>query len=135
MSDEDFTHPNGYIECHSEVPPSCTHTGPPTAVRNLRVVYTTSTSINIEWDLPLITGRPDFFYNVEYSDPTDISMYIQHNLERITNTTTYSVTGLQPVTIYIIRISVHNGVSENDGINDDERRRQVSNATLEGGKT
>ena len=108
---------------------------PPTAVRNLRVSNKTNTSITIQWDPPRITGRSDYYYNIEYNDPLNISIYKQHNQERIsgTNTTMYSVTGLQPITPYIIRISVHNGVSGNDSQNDDERRQQVSDTTLEGG--
>ena len=108
---------------------------PPTAVRNLRVSSKTNTSITIQWEPPSITGRSDYYYNVEYSDPQNISIYEQHNQERISDTTTmYDVTGLEPITTYIIRISVHNEVSGNDGQNDDERRQQVSDTTLEGGK-
>jgi len=46
----------------------------------------------------------------------------------------YDVTGLQPVTTYTIRISVHNGVSGNDSQNDDDRRRFIIDTTLEGSK-
>jgi len=82
-----------------------------------------------------MTGRSYYYYNVEYSDPQNISIYEQHNQEMINDTTTmYIVTGLDPITTYIIRISVHNEVSGNDDQNDDERRRQVSDTTLEGGK-
>ena len=108
--------------------------GPPTAVRNLRVVSTTTTSIGIQWDLPLVIGRPDYFYNVEYSNPDDILQYIQHNQEEITTTSIYNVTGLQSFTKYVIRVSVHNGVSGNDSANDDDRREQVAANTEEGGK-
>ena len=68
---------------------------PPTAVRNLKVDSKTNTSITIQWDPPSMTGRSDYYYNVEYSDPNNISKYIQHNQERVTETTMYSVTGLQ----------------------------------------
>jgi len=110
-------------------------TGPPTAVRSLRVISKTNTSITIQWDTPSVTGRSDYYYNVEHNSPKDISKYEQHNRERITNTNIYNVNKLEPDSEYIIRISVHNGVSANDSHNDDERRREISDNTLEGGKS
>jgi len=108
---------------------------PPTAVRNLTVIDTTNTSITIEWEPPEETGRDhDCVYNVEHSDPDDISKYILHNRTNCSVTTNTSVTGLRPVTTYIIRISVHNGVSGNDSQNEDRRRRQVNATTQEGSK-
>jgi len=106
--------------------------GPPTAVRILRVISKTNTSITIQWDTPSVTGRSDYYYNVEHNSPNDISTYKRHNQERITNTNIYNVNELQPNSEYIIRISVHNGVSANDSQNDRERRRQISDTTLEG---
>jgi len=108
---------------------------PPSAVRNLTVIDATNTTIIIEWEPPEIIGRNDCYYNVEHSDPSDISKYIQHNQERINcSDTIYVVTGLQPVNTYIIRISVHNGVSGNDSQNDDRRRQLVNGTTQEGSK-
>ena len=107
---------------------------PPTAVRNLMVIDRTNTSITIRWTTPTITGRPDYYYNIEYSDPDDASRYIKHNQKEITNTNMYRVTGLRPNTTYVIRVSVHNGVSRNDSANDDDRREQVAANTEEGGK-
>lgn len=107
---------------------------PPTAVGNLTVVNRTNTSITIQWTTPTRIGRPDYYYNVEYSDPNDPSRYHQHNQRRITNTNTYNVTGLRPNTTYVIRVSVHNGVSGNDSANDDDRREEVVTNTEEGGK-
>lgn len=102
------------------------------------VVSRTNTSITIQWTTPTRIGRPDYFYNVEYSDPNDPSRYIQHNRKAITNTNTnsntYRVTGLRPNTTYVIRVSVHNGVSGNDSANDDDRREEVVANTEEGGK-
>ena len=94
----------------------------------------TNTSITIQWTTPTITGRPDYYYNVEYIDPDDASRYIQHNQKGITNTNMYRVTGLRPNTTYVIRVSVHNGVSGNDSANDGDRIEQVTANTEEGGK-
>ena len=107
---------------------------PPTAVGNLTVVNRTNTSVTIQWITPTRIGRLDYYYNVEYSDPKGRSRYIQHNRRRITNTNTYNVTGLQPNTTYVIRVSVHNGVSGNDSANDDDRKEEVVTNTEEGGK-
>ena len=79
-----FTHPNHFSCPHLNSMENILCAGPPTAVHNLRVIYATTTSISIQWDLPLVTGRPDYFYNVEYSSPNDILQYIQHNQEKIT---------------------------------------------------
>ena len=102
------------------------------------MVSRTNTSITIQWTTPTRIGRLDYYYNVEYSDPNDPSRYIQHNRKAITNTitnsNTYRVTGLRPNTTYVIRVSVHNGVSGNDSANDDDRREEVVANTEEGGK-
>lgn len=135
MMSNNFTHPNHFSCPHLNSMENILCAGPPTAVHNLRVVSTTTTSISIQWDLPLVTGRPDYFYNVEYSSPDDILQYIQHNQEKITTTRIYHVTGLQPFTTYVIRVSVHNGVSGNDSANDAARRIQISQTTLEGGQS
>jgi len=112
---------------------------PPTAVRNLRGISKTNTSITIQWNRPEEIGSLDYYYNVEHSNHDDISTYKRHNQKKIyganINTTTYIVTGLQPITTYFIRVSVHNKVSGNDSQNDDRRIREVSDTTLEGGKS
>ena len=108
-------------------------TEPPTAVRHLKVTVTTSNSITIEWERPLRIGRPDFYYLVEHSDPDDISRYIRHSNDNIT-ATSYIVDGLRPNTSYIIRVSVHNSVSDEDRSNADERIVEINNHTREGRK-
>ena len=125
----------GILSCDHGNFSSISYSEPPAAVRNLRVNSKTNTSIIIQWDTPSVTGRSDYYYNVEHNSPNDISTYKRHNQERITNTNIYNVNKLQPDSEYIIRISVHNGVSGNDSQNDRERRRQVSDTTLEGGKS
>ena len=106
------------------------HTEPPTAMSNLRVTRTTSTSITIRWT-PVRTGRPDYYYVVEHSDPDDISKYI-HQDEVKSNR--YVLDNLRADTIYIIRVSVHNGVSDQDPENADDRMVTIRARTTEGRK-
>ena len=115
--------------------------GPPTTITNLIVTGTTSTTITVRWNRPAITGRGDYYYIVEYSDPDEVgAVYIQDNSRLVNgnNQVTYTVdgadgSGLQADTEYIIRVSVHNGVSDLDGENTDDRRQEVQVTTPEGG--
>ena len=118
------------------------YAGPPTTITNLTVTGTTSTTITVRFKRPTITGRSDYYYVVEYSDPDGVGEeYIQDNNSRLVNgnnQVTYTVagadsSGLQANTEYIVRVSVHNGVSDLDGENADDRRQQVQVTTPEGG--
>ena len=117
------------------------YAGPPTTITNLIVTGTTSTTITVRWNRPAITGRSDYYYIVEYSDPDEVGEeYIQDNSRLVNGNVlvTYTVdgadsSGLQANTEYIIRVSVHNGVSDLDGENADDRRQQVQVTTPEGG--
>ena len=109
------------------------HTGPPTAARNLKVTHSASTSITIQWNPPIRTGRPDYYYVIEHSDPDDVSKYIRHN-ENGVKGTSYTLDNLRPDTIYIIQVSVNNGVSRQDSENADKRIVQVNARTMEGRK-
>ena len=78
---------------------------------------------------------------MEYSDPDGVGEeYIQDNSRLVDGNVqvTYTVdgadgSGLRADTEYIIRVSVHNGVSDLDGENADDRRQQVQVTTPEGG--
>jgi len=106
---------------------------PPTAVRNLRVTDTTSNSITLQWDPPFRTGRQDYYYVVEYSDPDDIARYIRHNTNNLTSTF-YTLDHVRSVTTYLIRVSVHNSVSDQDAQNADRRVVEIYARTEEGRK-
>ena len=108
--------------------------GPPSACRNLKVnsERTRANSIRIEWEYPLITGRDDYYYNVHYSDPDQPGTFIRHNVNPLVKTSPlvgYSVSGLRPLTTYIIRVTVLNGVSEQDTEGEEGRRCEVSATT------
>ena len=109
------------------------HTEPPTAVRNLTVVDTTSTSVTIVWEDPEDVGRPDYYYVIEYSDPDDASIYHRHNEDGVKGNS-YTLDKMRPDTIYIIRVTVHNGVSNQDSENAIGRMVSVKGHTAEGRK-
>jgi hypothetical protein len=84
------------------------------------------------WGQPLITGRDDFYYNIHYSNPDHAGNFSLHNSNPLTTTSPvvrYSVSGLQPQTRYTIRVSVHNGVSEQDLGREEERISEIMATT------
>ena len=85
------------------------------------------------WEDPEVTGRPDFYYIIEYSDPDDASIYHRHNKDGVKGNS-YTLDNLRPDTIYIIRVSVHNGVSDQDSENTDDRMVDIKAHTTEGCK-
>ncbi len=95
------------------------------------VERTSANSIRIRWERPLITGRDDYYYNIHYSDPDQPGTFIQHNrypLVQNSHVVEYNVSGLSSLTNYTIRVTVLNGVSEQDR-GGEERRRCDVNAT------
>ena len=71
----------------------------------------------MRWDRPSITGRDDFYYTVHYSDPDNNTSFLQHNPQPLVKTgqiVEYTLSGLRVLTEFIIRVVVHNGVSEQD---------------------
>ena len=101
----------------------CCSPAPPTAVRNLSVVSSSETEVVVRWEAPDELGRTDYYYSVSRSIPDDIGNFQTLN-DRLTNTAsnvTFRVTNLVPFTAYMIRVSVHNGVSQNDSANDQLR--------------
>lgn len=71
----------------------------------------------MRWDRPSITGRDDYYYTVHYSDPDNRTSFLQHNAEPLVkdgSVVEYTLSGLQVLTEFTIRVVVHNGVSEQD---------------------
>lgn len=95
-------------------------TEPPTACTDLHVVALTSNSLTISWSRPAITGRKDYFYKAFHSDPTNSSEFIvvTDSFVNTGSTVTYEVMGLLPVTLYLVWVTTHNGVSDQDPQND-----------------
>ena len=84
------------------------------------------------WERPLIIGRDDYFYNIQYSNPDIRGSFVQHNanpLITISPVVRYSLSGLRPQTQYTIRLSVLNGVSDQDSVGEEGRRSEVMATT------
>ena len=106
---------------------------PPGVCTDLQVTARANTTIAIRWRAPTTTGRDDFFYRILHSDPDNIGRF-KRTANNVTDTVTFTVTGLDPNTPYIIVVTTHNGVSDQDMENSDSRMCEVSTMTLEGGK-
>ncbi len=90
------------------------YTAPPNNCKSLQAVAerTRGNTITVRWERPEITGRDDFYYNIFYSE--DNQTFTQHNSRPYVKQDAlvdYSVSGLQPLTTYTIRVIPENGVS------------------------
>ena len=121
------------IQCH--VITSCHYTAPTGPVRNLRTTTITSTNVSLSWTRPEVTGRDDFYYSIEYSDPNTGSFILSNgNYVNSALTVSYTVPNLRPNTPYTIRVTTHNGVSDQDTENEALREVDLPIRTREGGK-
>ena len=105
-------------------------TAPPTAVRNLILVSSTDTGLVVSWEAPEEPGRTDYYYTVSRSVPSSLGAFktVEDHLINGQATVTFSLTNLIPFTDYIIRVSVHNGVSQSDCL----RIQEIATRTVEG---
>ncbi len=114
---------------------SLVNTGPSGLVGNLHTTTITSTSVSLSWTRPEVTGRDDFYYSIEYSDPNTGSFILSNgNYVNSALTVSYPVPNLHPNTPYTIRVTTHNGVSDQDTENEALRRVDLPIRTEEGGK-
>ena len=84
----------------------------------LNTTHVTATTISIQWSHPrFLGGRSDHYYIVEYSDPDPDNVgevFVMRCTEGCLNDTQCTITGLQPATKYIVHVTAHNGVSDQD---------------------
>ena len=106
------------------------HAEPPSSPIDLTATTITGTTITITWNQPATTGRNDFFYRVFQSDPDQPGSFILTR-DNLVNRVSYVFTGLVPFTGYILRVSVHNGVSDLDPDGADGRVSEVTAKTLQ----
>ncbi len=78
------------------------------------------------------TGRPDYYYSIEYSDPDTGSFIVDS--ERYVSTF-YTISDLRPNTPYTVVVTSHNGVSDQDSDNEALRRVSIQTRTSEGGES
>ena len=86
----------------------------------------------MQWEHPLIIGRDDYYYNIHYSSQDVPGNFTRHNRNpfiKDSSVVQYSVSGLRPLTNYTIRVTVHNGVSDQDPKEEEMRRCEVSGTT------
>lgn len=86
---------------------------------NLVKTGTSKSSLSVSWETPDHNGgRSDLYYQVHYSDPFFPGVMIEANCTQdsdhclVDNACT--ITGLRPATRYQVRVSAHNGVSDQD---------------------
>jgi hypothetical protein len=92
-------------------------TEPPSMPLDLDDTATTDTSISIRWRRPESDGgRHDLYYRVHYSDPDSVGVMLEAECVNVcqTRTCTCTIRGLRAATAYVIRVSAHNGVSDQD---------------------
>ena len=83
---------------------------PPSAPRNVRSTAQ-KTSISISWSAPAQTGgRTDLFYEVKRSNPDNLGSYTDTHY----TDSNYVFSDLRSFTDYCIRVTAHNGVSDQD---------------------
>ena len=125
---------------------SLTDVGPSSPVLNLRATQIRNKSVTVTWTRPEEICRNDFYYIVEYSDPDNYGNFLladRLNTRYFNSapTVTYRVPtissglSLRPYTNYTIRVTVHNGVSDQDVENEPLRRIDIFVTTKEGGKS
>ena len=88
---------------------------PPSVPPYCGVNSVTATTIHLSWSPPQHHGsRSDLYYTVQYSDPDNVGQNIMVNDTICMNQTSFTITGLQPFTTYVVIVTAHNGVSDQD---------------------
>ena len=108
-------------------------TAPPSTCLNLAVNDTPNRNqLTVTWNRPDHPGRDDYYYNVYYSSTGDEGTFIQHNQVPYAvkeYAVSYTLTGLDPFTSYTIRVTVNNGVSDQDPAGIMNRTCEITIAT------
>ena len=88
---------------------------PPSVPQNIEIISVTATTIHLSWSPPQYNGsRSDLYYTVQYSDPDNVGQSIMATDTMCMSQTCFTITGLQPFTTYLIIVTAHNGVSDQD---------------------
>ena len=106
---------------------------PPSTPRSLSLNPQQS-SITVRWSAPADLGeRRDLYYQVEISDPDNLGSYTGTVFLR-GSTTSRTISSLRPHTQYCVRVTSHNGVSDQDPDREHLRTVEECTTTLEARK-
>ena len=107
---------------------------PPSAPYNVTVSAMSPRSIIIHWThLSLFGGRSDLYYTVQYSNPEKLGEFIGTTCKK-SSSTEHILSTLRPDTQYCIRMTAHNGVSDQDPNGVNRRTEESCTTTPEEGK-
>ena len=100
----------------------------------MNVVAVSSREISAHWSAPAEDGgRTDLHYEVEISDPTQLGVF-ERTIFLGGTITSYMFSGLRPFTQYCVRVTAHNGVSDQDPDGTHLRRVEECTETPEDGE-
>ena len=105
---------------------------PPPPISNCNVGQQFDTAITIQWRSPAnCGGRSDCYYQIKINNdsPKRHSSVFRPNTQE-----TFTVENLQPATTYAITVSIHNGVSDQDPDNAENRKCVIVATTIQGSK-
>ena len=87
--------------------------GPPSVPQNVGLTPSRN-SITVRWSPPAeYGGRTDLYYEVSRSDHDNTRSY-NTKVYSNRNSRSYTFSGLNPFTEYCVRVTAHNGVSDQD---------------------
>ena len=97
---------------------------PPSAPEAMVAVPISGTSIGVMWTRPSYTGdRADLYYTVERSEHDNPGQFSEVACKESSFFPMHRFDNLKPATQYCVRVSAHNGVSDQDP--DDPQLRTV----------
>ena len=113
--------------------PCYLHTEPPSPPRSVSLTPQRN-SITVRWSAPSDNGgRTDLYYEVDISDPDNLGSYTG-TVYLSGRSTSRTISGLRPFTQYCVRVTAHNGVSDQDPNGQHLRREEQCTTTLTSGK-
>ena len=105
---------------------------PPPSISNCHINQRFDTAVTIQWRSPAnCGGRSDCYYQIKINNdsPKRHSAVFRPNNQEI-----FTVENLQPATTYSITVSIHNGVSDQDPDNAENRECVIVATTIQGSK-
>ena len=101
---------------------------PPSSPNGVTVSALPSRKMRVSWSRPSqSSGRSDLYYTAQHSDPDTLGQFIGTCLS--SSATSHTYTDLRPGTQYCIRVTAHNGVSDQDAAGTSSRTVQKCETT------